>query len=178
MFRRSLAIVLFLAFATRFLAAEGPLTSQPAMASVQFGLPIAPPAIGPATQEALDGFAMIGILTTAIVQPEDLLGPEETAASTRFVSTESGIIDVLPTLNRIESGGSFPHINDGSIFQNRPLPGNTVPELPIQQPGYYNEYVVPTPGINGPGPMRIVTGQGGELYFTPNHYQTFVPLNH
>ena len=92
-------------------------------------------------------------------------------ATTRFVSTENGIVDVQPTLDRIASGGSFPHPNDGSIFQNREG------LLPTQPSAYYNEYVVPTPGVNGPGPMRIVTGQGGELYFTPNHYQTFVPLN-
>lgn len=92
-------------------------------------------------------------------------------ATTRFVSTENGLIDVQPTLNRIESGGSFPSANDGSIFQNREG------LLPAQSPGYYNEYVVPTPSVSGPGPMRIVTGQGGELYFTPDHYQTFVPLN-
>jgi RHS repeat-associated protein len=99
------------------------------------------------------------------------------SATTGFVSTENGIVDVQSTLDRIESGGSFPSRNDGSIFQNRPLPGNSVPELPVQPAGYYNEYVVPTPGVNGPGPMRIVTGQGGELYFTPDHYRTFVPLN-
>ncbi len=91
--------------------------------------------------------------------------------TTRFISTENGIVDVQPTLNRIESGGSFPHPNDGSIFRN------DASLLPAQSPGYYNEYVVPTPGVNGAGAMRIVTGQGGELYFTPNHYQTFVPLN-
>ncbi len=97
--------------------------------------------------------------------------------TTRFISTENGLVDVQPTLGRINSGGSFPHANDGGIFQNRPIPGNTIPELPVQPYGYYNEYVVPTPGVNDAGLMRIVTGQSGELYFTPNHYQTFINLN-
>lgn len=30
-----------------------------------------------------------------------------------------GTVDLGPTLDRIKSGGSYPHKNDGSIFQNR-----------------------------------------------------------
>lgn len=41
--------------------------------------------------------------------------------------------------------------------------------------GTYREYVVPTPGIRGPGPMRIVT-DGTNMCFTPNHYRTFIPI--
>jgi len=32
-------------------------------------------------------------------------------------------------------------------------------------------------GINGAGPQRIVTGNGGEIYYTPDHYQTFIRLD-
>jgi filamentous hemagglutinin len=49
--------------------------------------------------------------------------------------------------------------------------------LPKQGPGYYQEFVHPTPGVSGVGPQRIVRGQGGELYYTPDHYKTFIPLN-
>lgn len=42
--------------------------------------------------------------------------------------------------------------------------------------GYYTEYVHPTPGILGPGPQRIVVGQGGEMYYTADHYKTFIPF--
>lgn len=87
-----------------------------------------------------------------------------------------GTVDLKPTLDRIASGGRFPHRNDGSIFQNRPLRGRTSPELPAKAPGYYHEYVHPTPGISGPGPQRVVVGQGGEMFYTPDHYQTFIPL--
>jgi filamentous hemagglutinin len=31
--------------------------------------------------------------------------------------------------------------------------------------------------VSGAGPQRIVSGQGGELYYTPDHYKTFIPLN-
>jgi guanyl-specific ribonuclease Sa len=87
-----------------------------------------------------------------------------------------GTVDLKPTLDRIETGGRFPHRNDGAVFQNRPLPGRDAPSLPNQSPGYYREYVHPTPGTPGPGPQRVVVGRGGEMYYTPDHYQTFVPL--
>ncbi len=45
-----------------------------------------------------------------------------------------------------------------------------------RSPGYYREYVRPTPGVSGPGPQRIVVGRGGEMYYTSDHYQTFIPL--
>jgi guanyl-specific ribonuclease Sa len=74
------------------------------------------------------------------------------------------------TLTRIDKGVKFPHRNDGSIFQNKEG------LLPKKPPGYYREYVHPTPGINGPGAQRVVVGQGGEIYYTPDHYGTFVPV--
>jgi len=84
-----------------------------------------------------------------------------------------GDVYLRPTIEGIESGKISPR----NIFENRPLPGNSTPELPVKPPGYYHEYVQPTPGVNGAGPQRIVRGAGGELYYTPDHYTTFVPLN-
>ncbi|TMQ03518.1 MAG: hypothetical protein E6J90_53320 [Deltaproteobacteria bacterium] len=82
-----------------------------------------------------------------------------------------GTVDLKPTLDRISAGKSFPHRNDGSVF------GNKEGLLPQQPAGYYREYVHPTPGVNGPGPQRIVTGQGGEIFYTPDHYGTFIRVN-
>ena len=97
--------------------------------------------------------------------------------STRFVSTVEGVVhDLKPTLDRIASGGKFPHRNDGSIFKNFPPRGQSNSLLPVKPEGYYREFVHPTPGVNGPGTMRIVTGQGGEMWFTPDHYKTFIPI--
>jgi RHS repeat-associated protein len=91
--------------------------------------------------------------------------------STRFVSTAEGVVhDLKPTLDRIASGGKFPHRNDGSIFKN--MEGL----LPKQNPGYYREFVHPTPGVNGPGAMRVVTGKNGQMWFTPDHYKAFIPI--
>ncbi len=95
---------------------------------------------------------------------------------TRFISTADGIVDLGPTLNRIAAGGKFPHKNDGTIFKNLPPKGQSNPLLPIQSIGYYQEYVVPTPGVKGPGAMRIVMGKNGQMWFTSDHYKTFVPI--
>ncbi|WP_241138135.1 hemagglutinin repeat-containing protein [Achromobacter xylosoxidans] len=81
-----------------------------------------------------------------------------------------GTVDLGPTLDRIKSGGKFPHKNDGSIFRNNGL------DLPQKPAGYYTEYVHPTPGISGPGPQRIVVGKGGEMYYTADHCKTFIPI--
>lgn len=90
---------------------------------------------------------------------------------TRVVQTPNGLVDLGPTLDRIANGGSFPHRRDGTVFRNREQ------LLPAQPPGYYTEFVHPTPGMNGPGVQRVIRGQGGEFYYSPDHYARFIPLN-
>ncbi|MFC4274579.1 two-partner secretion domain-containing protein [Achromobacter aloeverae] len=85
--------------------------------------------------------------------------------------TYEGTVNLLPTFERIAAGIKFPSKNDGTVFKNMKSP------LPAQPLGYYTEYVVPTPGVVGPGPQRVVTGKGGEVYYTPDHYDTFIPLH-
>lgn len=85
-----------------------------------------------------------------------------------------GTVDLQPTLTRIAKGEPPVSRNDGTVFQNRPVNGAQL--LPPEAANYYTEYVVQTPGINGPGPQRLVIGKGGEIYYTPDHYQTFIPL--
>ena len=80
-----------------------------------------------------------------------------------------GDIDLKPTFKRIEQGIEDPHPNDGSIFTNRErkLPGQS-------DRNYYHEYVVRTKGIRGVGPQRVIVGKQGEVYYTPDHYATFI----
>lgn len=82
-----------------------------------------------------------------------------------------GDIDLRETLARIERGERDDHPNDGSVFQNREK------RLPKQPSGHYREWVHPTPKQRGPGPQRIVTGKNGEVYYTPDHYETFERLD-
>lgn len=68
----------------------------------------------------------------------------------------------------LEKGIPFPHRHDGATFYNNK------DILPLKPSGYYREDVVPTPGIKGAGVQRIVIGNGGEWYYTPDHYKTFI----
>ena len=89
----------------------------------------------------------------------------------RTGGTISGTTDLQPTLNRacsFNSSLSRLSRNDGTVFQNR---GGA---LPSQAPGYYTEWVLPTQGVQGPGPQRIIMGANGEAYYTPDHYTTFI----
>lgn len=78
-----------------------------------------------------------------------------------------GDTDVGPTLDRIARGERHSHRNDGSVFRNLER------LLPQQPMGYYREYVHPTPGLDGPGPQRIVIGAEGEAWYTADHYKSF-----
>ncbi|QNP73857.1 ribonuclease N [Streptomyces roseirectus] len=71
------------------------------------------------------------------------------------------------TLALIDKGGPYPYSRDGVVF------GNFEGRLPKRKRGYYHEYTVKTPGSRDRGARRIVTGQGGEIYYTDDHYDSF-----
>ncbi|KQX48018.1 MULTISPECIES: ribonuclease domain-containing protein [unclassified Streptomyces] len=71
------------------------------------------------------------------------------------------------TLGLIARGGPFPYAKDGTVFSNFER------VLPRKERGYYHEYTVKTPGERDRGARRIVTGRGGETYWTDDHYETF-----
>ncbi|MBL1109234.1 ribonuclease N [Streptomyces sp. 5-8] len=71
------------------------------------------------------------------------------------------------TLALVDRGGPYPYSRDGVVF------GNFEGRLPKHRRGYYHEYTVRTPGSRDRGARRIVTGQGGEIYYTDDHYDSF-----
>ncbi len=76
-------------------------------------------------------------------------------------------VEARGTLALIDRGGPFPYARDGVVF------GNFEGHLPEHRRGYYHEYTVRTPGSRDRGARRIVTGQGGEIYYTDDHYDSF-----
>jgi ribonuclease T1 len=72
------------------------------------------------------------------------------------------------TITLVRAGGPFPYEQDGDVFANREL------LLPTHAYGYYREYTVPTPGSDDRGARRVVAGSGGELYYTDDHYDSFM----
>ncbi|MFJ4343051.1 ribonuclease domain-containing protein [Streptomyces sp. NPDC088915] len=108
-------------------------------------------------------------------------GGTGTAAPTRTTATAastgtSGLPTVraadLPpearrTLDLVARGGPYPYAKDGTVFSNFEK------VLPRRERGYYHEYTVKTPGERDRGARRLVTGRGGETYYTDDHYETF-----
>lgn len=71
----------------------------------------------------------------------------------------------------IQHDGPFRYRQDGSVF------GNREGRLPPRPFGFYREYTVPTPGEHDRGPRRLITGDATELYYTGNHYVSFVVVD-
>jgi RHS repeat-associated protein len=73
------------------------------------------------------------------------------------------------TLDNIKKGITQ-FSRDGTTFKNREN------RLPSQPDGYYREFTVQSPNTKTRGPLRIIVGQNGESYFTPNHYRSFTRI--
>jgi guanyl-specific ribonuclease Sa len=98
----------------------------------------------------------------------------------RLPGADSGLLvcplSVLPpevgrTRDAIDKGGTFPSSQDGAVFVNREQ------RLPRKDGGYYHEYTVATPGLGARGARRLITGAAGELYYTGDHYSSFVVVD-
>lgn len=97
-------------------------------------------------------------------------------ASTPAASAGGVALSALPpaartTVGLIRAGGPFPDREDGEEFRNDER------LLPLRPAGYYHAYTVPTPGDADRGPRRLVTGAAGEVYYTADHYGTFVRVD-
>jgi len=151
------AVLLLVAGLLWFNRETGPTAIPPAEAPA--GAPFGPPAAGgePSAAAAAPGATASGALLVRDVAVRDVDGRV----------AWRGDVDLAPVLERIEDGVRDPHRNDGGIF------GNREGLLPEQRRGYYREYVVRTPGIDHAGPQRLIVGEGGELYYTADHYASF-----
>jgi len=92
-----------------------------------------------------------------------------------FVFQGEIVVQKLPDEARqaialIRSNGPFPYQRDGAVF------GNREGQLPKRERGYYREYTVRTPGAKDRGARRIVAGKGGELYYSDDHYRSFMRI--
>ncbi|WP_086764928.1 ribonuclease domain-containing protein [Streptomyces bobili] len=112
------------------------------------------------------------LLTACLLALAGCTTTEPSAGPSRSDGPATVRVSELPaearrTLDLIDAGGPFPYAKDGAVF------GNFEGLLPRHERGYYREYTVPTPGSRDRGARRIVTGQGGEIYYTDDHYDSF-----
>jgi ribonuclease T1 len=108
-------------------------------------------------------------VVTSAAQPESVPGADSGLAVEALskLPAEAG-----RTWKLIEANGPFPYPrNDGVTFQNREK------RLPAKDSGYYREYTVPTQGRTDRGARRIVTGSQKEVFYTADHYSTFVVVD-
>lgn len=103
-------------------------------------------------------------------------GPPPTSATTeettsQYIPSAAEAAGIDRVLRAIESGEPLPYEEDGGVFQNRE---GLLPEQPL---GYYREYTVATPGSPDRGARRLVIGEGGEIYYTGDHYASFEEID-
>lgn len=102
--------------------------------------------------------------------------PRAGLATDAATDAESGLpvvaLDDLPVLAQetvalVDAGGPYRCDKDDSTF------GNYEGLLPDHRSGYYREYTVTEAGCPYRGALRVVAGDGGELYWTDDHYASF-----
>ena len=125
----------------------------------------------PAIARSIMWAALACLVALAMAAPAAYARGDAATSGARLPAAEIAASD-LPreaqdTLRLIERGGPFPYQRDGVVF------GNFEKLLPVHERGYYREYTVRTPGVTHRGARRIVTGKGGERYYTDDHYKSF-----
>ena len=114
------------------------------------------------------GDSGVGATATATAQPPVAGGPG--SGELPAIRRAELPPEAAATLARIAAGGPFPYAADGSTFENRER------LLPLRPSGTYREYTVETPGSPDRGARRLVIGDGGETYYTADHYASFTRI--
>lgn len=91
------------------------------------------------------------------------------SASAQTSAEEAAAIGRVLADIAADEPGRYPQ--DVGVFQNRE---GLLPEQPL---GYYREYTVETPGSPDRGARRLVTGAEGEVYYTRDHYASFLRID-
>jgi ribonuclease T1 len=136
---------------------------------------------------ALVALVVILVVGYAVDALRDDGRPSGPGPSTAAATTASGVpsrpaaagavplsglpVEARRTVALIQAGGPYPYARDGVVF------GNAERRLPVDASGYYREYTVTTPGESDRGARRIIVGNGGEFYYTADHYETFVRVD-
>jgi guanyl-specific ribonuclease Sa len=118
-------------------------------------------------------FALIAVVVIGALIRDTTRSPASTTSAS--VASRRPLSALPPearaTWRLIENKGPFRYSKDGTVFENRER------LLPSRNSGYYHEYTVPTPGETDRGPRRLVTGKKDELYYTDDHYRSFVVVD-
>lgn len=78
--------------------------------------------------------------------------------------------EIEETLDDVEDGRPYDYEEDGGTFRNDEM------LLPDNPRGYYREFTVETSGEDDRGERRLVIGRHSEVFYTEDHYESFVPI--
>jgi ribonuclease T1 len=78
--------------------------------------------------------------------------------------------EIEETLDDVEDGRPYGYEEDGGVFRNDEM------LLPDRRRGYYREFTVETSGEDDRGERRLVIGRKGEVFYTEDHYESFLPI--
>jgi ribonuclease T1 len=110
---------------------------------------------------------------TTAPPPQKIESPrvdDKTTLQLQSVRDPQEVTAVTQVAAQIDAGGPFRYRKDGTTWENRER------RLAKQPPGYYREYTVDTPGESDRGARRIIAGGRGEMYYTRDHYGSFVQI--
>jgi ribonuclease T1 len=138
--------------------------------------------LGTAAEGGAEAARDLSRVEKAAASARDLSRVEKAGEAARAAEREASVAEaglpfhdaelegrVKQTLDDIEAGVTrYPQ--DGTVFQNREG------LLPKEGPGYYTEYTVENPAYTNRGVERLVVGATGDVYYTPDHYGTFVRI--
>jgi RHS repeat-associated protein len=144
-------------------------------------------AVAQGTQMAAPGvnLAANGLQAFAWVAAPELMALAQCGAAGGGCSAGGTALALIPGLGDLKAlgiaaheekaiGGVLKQIADGTTKGQEFL--NNTGNLPAKAAGYYREFTVPLAGQSGRGAARIVTGAGGEVFYTADHYLTFTRL--
>lgn len=103
---------------------------------------------------------------TGTADPSDA-GQTDPASGLPYIAESDLPPQAQEVLDVVRAGGPFEFEQDGGHF------GNYEGLLPQEPSGYYREYTVQMPGDSDRGAHRFVVGDGGEIYWTTDHYESF-----
>ena len=110
----------------------------------------------------------LGRLLTVFVTAKTVV---EKKAPVRVSLSHGRTADLTAELKRIALGEKDEHRHDGTVFLNREG------KLPRQDHYYYTEFVHRVSDDRSPGACRIVIGAKGDVWYTPDHYNTFIRVD-
>lgn len=117
-----------------------------------------------------DGPRPLPAPTAPPAPPPPIDSPEIADIDLSWITDAAERAEVVRVATAIDRGGPFAYRKDGAVFANREG------RLPKRPPGYWREYTVPTPGERDRGARRLVAGQRREIYYTRDHYRSFIAI--